>query len=155
MPVAEATHPQVVTLSTSGAAREGVRSEISIRDFTPIVMDEPPALGGKDAGPNPMEYVLASYIGCASVMIRIIAEEMGFAYSDARFEISGELDVRGLMGVPGVSPHFSRVAGRVLLDTPETPERVGEMMRLVESRCPVYNMLRDAGTQMEIAWQTD
>ncbi len=153
MLVAEATRPQVVTLTASGAAVEGVRSEISIRDFTPLVMDEPFALGGQDAGPNPMEYVLASLIGCASVMIRIIAGEISFSYSDARFDIRGELDVRGLMGVPGVSPHFSRVAGRILLDTPETPERVGELMRLVESRCPVYNMLRDAGTQLEIVWK--
>jgi uncharacterized OsmC-like protein len=152
MPVAEPTQPQIMSLSASGAAGSGMRSEVVIRDFAPIVIDEPPALGGRDAGANPMEYVLASLIGCASVMIRLIAQEIGFSYADARFEVQGELDLRGLMGEPGISPHFSQVTGDILLDTSETQARVQELMDLVESRCPVFNMLRDAGTRVDIAW---
>lgn len=154
MSAATATKPLIMTLSASGTAHIGMRSETAIRDFGPVTMDEPPALGGDDTGPNPMEYVLASLIGCASVMIRLIARELDFSYNGARFELSGELDLRGLMGEPGVSPHFSNVTGRVLVDSPESPDRLAEMTRRVESRCPVFNMLRDAGTRVDVSWES-
>lgn len=144
--------PRMVTLSVTGIGAEGVRSETTIRNFPPVVMDEPPGLGGQDAGPNPMEFVLASLVGCFSVMIRIIAAEMSFSYTTSRFELQGELDVRGLMGVPGVRADFSMVSGRVILDTPEPSDRIAELRETVEARCPVCSMLRNANTRIEIAW---
>lgn len=153
MPVVEQTQPQIMSFAVSGISAADLRSDVQIRGFAPIVMDEPPALGGGDAGPNPVEYVLASYVGCASVVIRFIAKEIGFSYTDARFEVGGDLDLRGFLGEPGISPHFQTISGRVLLETSESPERVSELARLVEARCPVYNLLRDAGIPLNIAWE--
>lgn len=149
----DASRPQIVSLLASGTARDGVRSEVRIRDFAPLVIDEPPSLGGADAGPNPMEYVLAAYIGCASVMTRIIAQEIGLSISDVHFDIQGDLDARGFMGVADVKPHFSRVSGRVRLNTTEDPERIRELVGLVENRCPVFRLLQDAGVCLEISWE--
>ncbi|MDX1523318.1 MAG: hypothetical protein R3264_16965 [Anaerolineae bacterium] len=35
-------------------------SEIYIRDFDPVISDEPPSRGGDDRGPSPLEYILAA-----------------------------------------------------------------------------------------------
>ena len=45
----------------------GFRSEARIRDFGPMVSDEPGALGGTDTGPNPVEQVLAALGNCLAV----------------------------------------------------------------------------------------
>lgn len=143
----------LVKLTTKGAWDEGMKTSVDIRDFAPIVMDEPESLGGTDDGANPMEYVLAALTGCASVMISTISKEKNFQYSGVEFENSGVLDVRGLMGVPGVTPHFQRVRYRVQLTTEESFERVEELRQEVERRCPVYNMLKDSGIQVDSIWE--
>ena len=38
----------------------GFRSESKVRDFDPVVSDEPESLGGTDRGPNPVEQLLAA-----------------------------------------------------------------------------------------------
>ena len=38
---------------------DGLKSEVEVRDFL-FTVDEPAALGGSDAGPNPIELVLTS-----------------------------------------------------------------------------------------------
>lgn len=43
-----------------GKMRNHAASEIYIRHFEPVISDEPPARGGTDQGPSPLEYILAS-----------------------------------------------------------------------------------------------
>jgi uncharacterized OsmC-like protein len=33
-------------------------AEIFVRDFSPVVSDEPPSRGGDNRGPSPLEYIL-------------------------------------------------------------------------------------------------
>jgi uncharacterized OsmC-like protein len=35
-------------------------SKIYIRDLAPVISDEPPARGGENRGPSPLEYILAA-----------------------------------------------------------------------------------------------
>ena len=35
-------------------------SKIQIREFEPVISDEPPSRGGEDRAPSPLEYILAS-----------------------------------------------------------------------------------------------
>ena len=50
----------VVVNRASGRMLTRSASEIRVRDFAPIVSDEPPARGGEDRGPTPLEYVLVA-----------------------------------------------------------------------------------------------
>jgi len=51
-------------------AETPTRVTAKARQFS-IVIDEPPSLGGHDAGANPVEYLLASYAGCVNVMAHL------------------------------------------------------------------------------------
>lgn len=143
----------LVKVSTSGKWEGGVKSGINIRDFQKVIMDEPFELGGEDQGPNPMEYVLASLSGCTSVIIALVAKEKEFSFEDVEFNNSGVIDLRGLSGVEGVSPHFKKVRFEVLLTTSESEERVEELKAEVERRCPVFNLIKDAGVEIDAKWK--
>lgn len=49
-----------VTNKVSSKMRDHAASEIYIRDFEPLVSDEPPKRGGNDSGPTPLELMLAA-----------------------------------------------------------------------------------------------
>lgn len=69
---------ELTIMNTSGKWESGLKTSISIRDFAPVIVDEPANLGGTNEGPNPLEYVLAGLSSCTSVMIALIAKEQKF-----------------------------------------------------------------------------
>jgi uncharacterized OsmC-like protein len=50
----------VVTNKAHGKMRDHAAAAVYVRDFDPIVSDEPPTRGGNDTGPSPLEYMLAA-----------------------------------------------------------------------------------------------
>ncbi len=126
------------------------RTISTVRDFE-IVTDEPT---GSNTAPTPLETVLSALVGCEGVIINRCAEAMKFAYSGVEFACAGQVDARGSRGVAGVRPHFQTVDLKVTLHTNEPPERVAKLRKNVELRCPVMNLLSDAGVEMNVAWET-
>lgn len=145
--------PKIYTAHAWGEWTGGVRSEISIRHFEPIVMDEPESLGGGDTGPNPMEYVLGALIGCKTVVFALVAKEHGFTYSHLEFDLKGSLDVRGLEGVEGVRPYFQSIQGTIKVTTDEDQAALNKVVQESARRCPVYTMLEAAGVAFDLDWQ--
>ena len=54
------TNPDLVTNHARGEMIDHAASHVFVRDFAPIISDEPPARGGTNQGPSPLEYILAS-----------------------------------------------------------------------------------------------
>ena len=54
------TAKDIVTNRASGRMLTHSASEIQIRDLPPVISDEPPARGGGNKGPSPLEYILAA-----------------------------------------------------------------------------------------------
>lgn len=133
--------------------QSGLQTHSEIRDFAPVVMDEPVALGGDNQGPNPLEYLVASLNGCKGVMVPLIAKELDFTFSELRFAAKGVVDLRGLMGEPDVCTHFQSLQFTVSIKTDETDERLQQLQEAVSARCPVYNLLRDAKVELSTQWQ--
>lgn len=112
-------------------------------------IDEPPAMGGQDQGPNPLEAVLGAWAGCLIIVARMVAQEHQWTLGEIRVHTTGQFDPRGFMGVSGVSPYFSEVAADIELE--HFPQSQAESLKhAVESRCPVSGMLRAAGVALSI-----
>ncbi len=54
------TKDSVVINRASGMMLTHSASKIQIRDLAPVISDEPPARGGENRGPSPLEYILAA-----------------------------------------------------------------------------------------------
>lgn len=143
---------QLMKVKTSGKWESGLQTSIFIRDFDRIIVDEPASLGGTDEGPNPVELVLAGLSSCTSVMIALIAKEQHFSFEGVEFKNEGVLDLRGLQGIEGISPHFQSIQYQVEIKTNESEEKIRALKSEVEKRCPVLNLLSDAGVNIQGEW---
>lgn len=142
----------ILEVAAQSQWQSGVQTHSKIRNFETVVMDEPEALGGANQGPNPLEFLVASLNGCKGVMIPLIAKELDFEFSELSFDTKGVVDLRGLMGQPGVSTHFQSLTFNVSIKTEESDERLQALQEAVSTRCPVYNLLRDAKVDLRTQW---
>ena len=108
---------------------ENVRSEVQIRQFS-LTVDEPPSLGGSDAGPNPVELVLAALATCQEITYRAYATALGVPLDSVSVKLDGVLDLRGFFAVDdSVRSGFTGVQGTVTLKSPASPVELGEAQR--------------------------
>jgi hypothetical protein len=49
---------------------------IDVRDFPPLISDEPPSRGGQNTGQSPLELLLASLCACTNVTAGRMAEKL-------------------------------------------------------------------------------
>ncbi|PTX64275.1 putative OsmC-like protein [Melghirimyces profundicolus] len=122
-----------------------------VRDFT-FLVDEPEKLGGTNEGPTPLEYVIGAFNGCLLVVIEMVAKEQQFLFKDVVIESYGTVDRRGLLGIADVLPHFQKVVNNITFVTEETNERLDNLQAEVQKRCPMYNLLVDAGIDVQLNW---
>jgi uncharacterized OsmC-like protein len=117
-------------------------TEVDVRlDNQVIKADQPPALGGKDAGPKPVEFALAALGSCQAMTYRFWSEKLGIQIDDIRVDVEGDLDVRGILGLrEGVRPGFGDVSVNVHISGPESRQRYEELQRAVNSHCPVLDV---------------
>ncbi|MBM7650241.1 putative OsmC-like protein [Bacillus ectoiniformans] len=134
------------------AKSEGMTVRASTKKHE-IVIDEGKQMGGQDLGMNPLQAVLSSLAACENVTARVTAKEMDFDLQDFSVEVQGTFDPRGFMGVPDVCPYFESVTVEVTVTTNESEDRLQELKENVESRCPVYTMMKAAGVQMNDTWK--
>ena len=131
------------------ARNEGsTRTVMMVRDHI-VVTDEK----GTNTGPTPLELTLSSLMGCEGVIINSCAEAMQFAYTAVDMEADGEVDQRGSRGVQGVRPYFNWVKMRIRVHTEEPQDRFDRLIRNVEYRCPVMNLLKSADVDVQIQWE--
>ena len=97
--------------------------------------------------------VAVALVGCDGVIINGVAKAMGFDYAGVDFECTSQIDVRGPKGVPGVRPYFETADLKIVLYTDEPQKRVDQLIRNVEFRCPVMNLMRAADVELDVDWQ--
>jgi uncharacterized OsmC-like protein len=84
----------------------GTLTRMQVRNFAPLVVDEPIERGGTDVACTPMEMVLAALLGCKGVTVHYVARAMRLDYAGLKLEGRSEVDIRGARGVPGIKPLF-------------------------------------------------
>lgn len=107
-----------------------------------FTIDEPAALGGDDAGANPVEHLLAALGACQVISYQVWAAQLGVAVDRITVDVTGDLDLRGFFGLDAaVRPGFTSVRVDAHLSGPEPEERYRELTRHVERHCPVLDVL--------------
>jgi uncharacterized OsmC-like protein len=103
---------------------------------------EPAILLGTDTGPNPAEYLLHALAACLTTSIVYVAAARRVALTSVESTLTGDMDVRGALGVDEEPRNgFERigVSFRVTGDAP--PERLREVVERAKQRSAVYDMV--------------
>jgi uncharacterized OsmC-like protein len=104
-------------LKATTVCESGFRNMTYVRDLTPMLVGEPPALLGDDGAPNPSETALAALGSCISVGLLANATHRGVTLTRIEVAMEGDIDISAVWGVG---------------DTPEE-----KVLGLSEVRCQV------------------
>jgi putative redox protein len=143
----------VVTNRAHGEMLTATATAIHVREFPPLVSDEPPARGGENRGQSPLELVLASLSACTTVTTGRMAAKLRFTYDGLETFVEGELDTRGRKGLADVPVHYRAVRMHVRITTAEPEARVERLAALVGRYCPVDSLIRAAVPDYSVAWE--
>lgn len=130
--------------SITAVSENATKTTVKARNFS-MVIDEPPSLGGKDEGANPVEFVLAALAGCLNVMGNVLANEMGIKLNSYKINISGSLDPAFLFGKTTEGrAGYKEVVAELDVDSDADAETLAKWVEAVESRCPVSDNLSNS-----------
>ena len=92
--------------------------------------------------PSPIEYILAGYAGCIHAVGTLVAKELNLDLKSLKIEISGEINVDKFLGNPTADrAGFKSIEVLVKPTAEATSEELQNWLKIVESRCPVYDNL--------------
>ncbi|WP_115891370.1 OsmC family protein [Haloferax sp. Atlit-48N] len=138
------TRNQTLTFAVAAAAESPTETRVSVRDFE-FVVDEPESLGGANAGPNPVEYVLGALAGCLNVTAHVVAREMDLDVRDLEIAIEGDLNPATFMGKRDDGrAGYEEIRVAVTADVDADEATIDAWLAAVESRCPVSDNLTNA-----------
>ena len=116
---------------------------------------EPAILLGADEGPNPAEYLLHALAACLTTSIVYVAAARKVRLTSVESTLTGEMDVRGALGVSDEPRNgFERigVSFRVTGDAPAAKLR--EVVERAKARSAVYDMVTN-GVPVAVEVATD
>ncbi|GAA5173418.1 OsmC family protein [Pseudonocardia eucalypti] len=132
-----------VRFHAAGAGTTGVRTEMKVGRHE-VVVDEPPALGGEGAAPNPVEVALAGLLSCQVVSYRFWAAKLGIPLTDVTVEVDGDMDVRGFFGLDDhTRPGPTEIRLAVDLRGPAPAADYQRLKDAVDEHCPVLDLFRN------------
>lgn len=143
--------PQWSTVTATGAWEGELTASLRARDFV-FRSSEPESYGGKNDAPNPMELLLGAVNGCVTVVVEVVAEELGIEITSIDTDTTGRLDQRGFAGVPGVSPAFQEIVVKVVVGTDADDATFAELQRRTASRCPALALLAQTDVDVREEW---
>ena len=100
--------------------------------------DEPLALFGDDKSANPQEYLLGALNACMIIGYATGAAVRGITLTKLEIESTGELDMRGLLGIDESNPGYEKVRSVVRIDGDGTPEQYREIHETVLRTSPAF-----------------
>ncbi|WP_456326251.1 OsmC family protein [Palaeococcus sp. (in: euryarchaeotes)] len=131
------------TFYITGKSLSDTKLLAKVRNFEMIV-DEPAEIGGTDEGPNPVEYMLVALAGCLNVTIKGIASEKGINIRSLEFALEGRLNPEKFQGISKKErAGYKEIKATVYIESDTTKEKLEELLKEVEERCPVTDNLKN------------
>jgi uncharacterized OsmC-like protein len=113
-----------------------------IRNFPPFTLDEPPKIGGEDAGCNPVELLLAALGTCQEIVYAAYAAVLDIPLDSVKINVKGYLDLQGLLSLDDtVPPGYKDIQFETIIESPADEETILKLAKIVETHCPVLDTL--------------
>ena len=107
-----------------------------------LLIDQPQAMGGTDAGPSPLAYVFVALGGCLITVAKIVAGQQKIDLRGVEVEVSGDLNLDVLRGQEkNERAGFKSITAKVKVDADLTKEEKEAFLEEVDKRCPVSDNL--------------
>lgn len=119
----------------------GFSSQARVREFAPILSDEPAGLGGSDAAPNPVEQLLAALGNCLAVGYAANAAVAGIAIHELSISLDGDIDLRSFLGLAGGHAGFNAIRAVVDLKADGDDAAIEALHARVAASSPVGHTL--------------
>lgn len=130
-----------VVFRTSSSLGGRFRSDVSIRDHS-LIIDEPKSIGGSDAGPSPVEVILAALGSCQEITYRAFATALGIELDGVSVVLEGDIDFRGFFAVDeSVRPGYESIRAVVTIESSAPAGELEKLREVVNSHCPVLDIL--------------
>lgn len=145
-------HEHSKTLRAAGVGTGQQQTQVQVREFA-FIADQPTAVGGRNEGPSPMEYLAGGVNACITVVIEQAARRRGIDVSGIQTYTIAKQDTRGLTGKADVQPYMYAYRLQIVVETAEADTGVlMDFARDCERSCPAINLLRDANTGLAVVW---
>ena len=122
-----------------------VKCTARIRNFKPLVIDEPAAFGGGDTAVSPADLILAALGTCQEIMYSALASTMDIPLDKVRVKLKGNLDLRGLLGMgeeEQIPPGFQDISYETTITSPASEAELQRLIEAVEKQCPILDTLQ-------------
>ena len=111
--------------------REGYAHEIEIDGGHALVIDEPEAAGGNDAGPSPTRTLAAALAACTAITVEMYAERKGWELGQVEVEVEMDYDEK-----------WAPRSFEVILRVPEPlDDEQRRRLLVIAGKCPVHRAL--------------
>jgi len=138
--------------------------EITTNTGHSLATDIPKPMGGKDTAPQPVETLLASWMGCTQATALFVGRHLPGRLSIGRMQfdnIEGFRDERGALQLPidetpEIPSRLQRITGTIRVyerkGNPISAEQMELLKEQTEIRCPVANMMIASGCAIDVEW---
>ncbi len=131
-------------------AHVGVKSVAKSGDNTVIEMGKGIRSKSEDRGASPLETFLSALGGCMMVFLSQISQKRNMVIDDIRIYIEGDFDPRGMSSASsGIRSGFQEIRYQVLIDSPEDPATVREVINQAVQICPIKDTILNSAVIME------
>jgi uncharacterized OsmC-like protein len=138
--------------ATNHAAK---KTTIDFGDAGTMVTDLPFQDGGTNAGPSPMLALVGALCGCEAGTFSRTATELGLTYRELEFRAEFRMDARTRTGLANAATHVRTIRLEARVSTHDSLALLARVAAETERRCPVSNLIRDAGVQLQTRWIRD
>lgn len=129
------------TFRSTSQLGERFRSSVQLRGHS-LTVDEPHGIGGTDAGPTPIELVLAALGTCQEITYRAFATALAIPLETVAVTVEGDIDFRGFFAIDErIRPGFERLRVQVRLVSSAGEAELQRLTDTVNRHCPVLDML--------------
>ena len=127
----------VTSIDEFDQAGERIRTE----EFR-VEGDEPEQILGERTAPNAVELLLAALGSCLSVGYAANAAAMDIDLEDLRFELEGDVDLRGFLGIDeDTRPGYNEVTCTTHIETDASEDQLAELKERVEATSPLLDIV--------------